>query len=116
MTAYCKNCQVVWLHEKVMQLEICLTKKCPQCNMSVKISGLKKRKYRIMDKFRIIKSLWLFQKRTCIYCKSELSSGNITVDHVIPRSKGGKNGISNLAPCCRDCNNKKGDIIYDNAN
>lgn len=33
-----------------------------------------------------------------------------TVDHVIPRSKGGTNQMSNLVPCCAECNSLKGNL------
>lgn len=42
----------------------------------------------------------------CQYCGSV---ENLTVDHLWPRSKGGKNGMSNLVTCCAKCNSKKGD-------
>lgn len=32
----------------------------------------------------------------------------LNVDHIWPKSKGGSNHLSNLAPCCVNCNNKKG--------
>ncbi len=34
-----------------------------------------------------------------------------TVDHVIPRSRGGKNTKSNLVACCEWCNSRKGNKI-----
>ncbi|MGB0239183.1 MAG: HNH endonuclease, partial [Cycloclasticus sp.] len=32
-----------------------------------------------------------------------------TVDHIIPRSKGGQNTWENMVACCESCNTKKGD-------
>ena len=42
----------------------------------------------------------------CVYCGS---TKHLTIDHVIPVSKGGLNTWKNLVTCCFDCNNKKGD-------
>ena len=41
----------------------------------------------------------------CAYCTRPAS----TVDHVVPRSRGGGNTWENLVACCRDCNNRRGD-------
>ena len=46
----------------------------------------------------------------CVYCRSV---HNLTLDHVIPRSKGGPNTWDNLVTCCGDCNVKKGDLDVD---
>lgn len=32
----------------------------------------------------------------------------LTIDHIVPISKGGKSGKYNLQPLCSKCNNKKG--------
>jgi len=42
----------------------------------------------------------------CAYCPSVK---NLTVDHIIPKSKGGLNTWENLITCCFSCNAKKGD-------
>lgn len=47
-------------------------------------------------------------KFTCQYCGSRVDSSKITIDHVIPVSRGGKNGWTNTVSSCFDCNNKKG--------
>jgi len=40
----------------------------------------------------------------CVYCGSE---DNLTIDHVIPKSKGGGNTWKNMVSCCATCNVKK---------
>jgi 5-methylcytosine-specific restriction endonuclease McrA len=42
----------------------------------------------------------------CVYCGSKKQ---LTLDHVIPKSKGGRNEWNNLVTCCFKCNLKKGD-------
>jgi 5-methylcytosine-specific restriction endonuclease McrA len=41
----------------------------------------------------------------CIYCES---TKNLTIDHVLPKSRGGLNTWENLATCCNRCNVTKG--------
>jgi 5-methylcytosine-specific restriction endonuclease McrA len=51
---------------------------------------------------------------TCQYCGHE--RGNMTVDHVIPRSKGGDSTWENIVTCCAPCNRRKGDRLPRQAN
>jgi 5-methylcytosine-specific restriction endonuclease McrA len=51
---------------------------------------------------------------TCQYCGHE--RGNLTVDHVIPRSKGGGSSWDNIVTCCAPCNRRKGDRLPRQAN
>jgi 5-methylcytosine-specific restriction endonuclease McrA len=44
----------------------------------------------------------------CMYCGARTS---LTVDHVIPRSKGGGSGWDNIVASCAPCNRRKGDRL-----
>lgn len=46
---------------------------------------------------------------TCQYCSKILSYREATIDHVVPRSKGGKNHWTNCVTSCKTCNKKKRD-------
>ncbi|UII26611.1 HNH endonuclease [Fulvivirga maritima] len=43
---------------------------------------------------------------TCQYCGTKKE---LTLDHVVPRSKGGKSAWNNLVTACKRCNTRKGD-------
>jgi 5-methylcytosine-specific restriction endonuclease McrA len=72
----------------------------------------------IIKLVKLIRTLWRvrvpFSKRTviirdnfvCAYCGVRVLKG-LTIDHVIPKSKGGKSTFENTVSCCFDCNNKK---------
>lgn len=42
----------------------------------------------------------------CAYCGKQ--HGKMTIDHIIPRSRGGRSTFENCVTCCRACNLKKG--------
>lgn len=44
----------------------------------------------------------------CQYCSIELTDKDSTIDHVVPRSKGGSSTWVNMVAACRDCNLSKG--------
>lgn len=46
----------------------------------------------------------------CVYCGSK---ENLTIDHVTPKSKGGRNTWENMVTSCGSCNVKKGDSHVD---
>jgi 5-methylcytosine-specific restriction endonuclease McrA len=55
------------------------------------------------------KNILLRDHNTCQYCGRVASPHDLTLDHVVPRSRGGSSGWENLVACCRPCNNRKGD-------
>lgn len=68
-----------------------------------KINGVRKNRRRRM----------LRKNRFCVYCGERLTLQTSTVDHVIPKSKGGNNGKKNTVISCKPCNKKKGDKVDD---
>lgn len=48
----------------------------------------------------------------CVYCGS---ISDLTIDHVIPKSRGGKTTWENLVTACSSCNNKKDDKLLHEA-
>ena len=54
-------------------------------------------------------NLYIRDKGQCQYCSKKLNKGRFTLDHVIPKSKGGKTDWNNLVVSCEKCNIKKGD-------
>jgi len=44
----------------------------------------------------------------CQYCGREHLSGDLTIDHIIPKVQGGANDWQNVVACCRSCNIRKG--------
>jgi len=50
-------------------------------------------------------------KNTCQYCNKKYSFSELTLDHVLPKSKGGHKTWENIVACCRPCNSKKGNKL-----
>lgn len=48
---------------------------------------------------------------TCQYCGDAPGKHALTVDHVVPRCRGGDHSWPNLATACKRCNSKKGSMI-----
>lgn len=59
---------------------------------------------RITRKAVLARDAW-----TCQYCGS--SKPSLTVDHVIPRSRGGESVWENIVASCAACNRRKGDRL-----
>ncbi|HEX6042951.1 MAG TPA: HNH endonuclease [Pyrinomonadaceae bacterium] len=59
-------------------------------------SGMKRTRIYMRDKFR------------CQYCGAKKAASELTLDHILPRSRGGDNSPTNVVTACVQCNNRKG--------
>ena len=85
------------------------------------------RKYRRPVVIRLIRFIYIPYKKVplskynlfrrdgykCGYCGD---TENLTMDHVIPKSRGGRNSWSNLVTCCKKCNGRKDNKTPQEAN
>jgi len=62
------------------------------------------------------KNILLRDRCECQYCGVQLSVNSATIDHVIPRSKGGGTTWNNVVVACHPCNRKKGNRSLDRIN
>ncbi|OQY59405.1 MAG: HNH endonuclease [Desulfobacteraceae bacterium 4572_88] len=46
-------------------------------------------------------------KGVCHYCGCPIPPKELTMDHIVPISRGGRTTKGNVVPCCKECNNKK---------
>jgi 5-methylcytosine-specific restriction endonuclease McrA len=50
-------------------------------------------------------------KGVCYYCARLTPPKQLTMDHIVPISRGGKSTKGNVAPCCKECNNAKKQLL-----
>lgn len=60
-------------------------------------------------------NVYLRDKYTCQYCGQRVRESRLTLDHVLPKSRGGRNSWTNTVTACFPCNNKKGNRTPDEA-
>lgn len=58
--------------------------------------------------------IFIRDNKKCFYCGKNLKYRQITLDHFVPLSKGGKDEIFNLVTSCKKCNKLKADILPEN--
>ena len=55
------------------------------------------------------RELWEIQNRRCGYCGTQIGIREVTVDHIIPLSRGGPDCADNVICSCKPCNELKRD-------
>jgi len=76
-------------------------------NLYISDEHIKKEKYKARN---LRQSQWWkrrLAKGICHYCKKKIPVNQLTMDHIIPISRGGKTTKSNVVTACKECNNHK---------
>jgi len=61
------------------------------------------------------RNLFRRDHNTCQYCGSRPGTSELSIDHVLPRSRGGKSSWQNCVLACMDCNRRKANRLPDEA-
>ncbi|WP_442938034.1 HNH endonuclease [Nostoc sp.] len=48
----------------------------------------------------------------CWWCRQNLLTEYLTIDHLLPKSRGGSDSLENLRFSCFSCNNSRGNSLY----
>lgn len=57
------------------------------------------------------KNIFIRDNHKCQYCLETFKTSELTLDHVLPRSKGGKTSWENIVSACKKCNHAKSNRI-----
>ena len=61
------------------------------------------------------KNILIRDENQCQYCAKRFREADLTIDHVVPRSKGGSSQWCNVVAACKPCNQQKRDFLVENA-
>ncbi|WP_428253909.1 HNH endonuclease [Geoalkalibacter sp.] len=60
------------------------------------------------------KSAWWKNKLAqgrCHYCGGVFKPSELTLDHIVPVARGGRSTKGNCVPACKECNNRKKNLL-----
>lgn len=60
------------------------------------------------------RNIMIRDESRCQYCCIDFREPDLTIDHVMPRSKGGKTTWTNVVMACKPCNQQKRDLLLEN--
>lgn len=116
--------EVLLLNSDYTPINLCSWRRAVNLFLKGRVQLISSRTIRLIDHVRLPYRRLMGLKPTkkmiqrhydfqCVYCGS---FNNLTVDHVLPVSRGGKNTWENLVCACYSCNIKKGDRTPEEAN
>ena len=94
------------------QLKLTSTRKTNAImNFFVDEEHLKREKH----KARVLRNSQWWKRKVargvCHYCGKRFSPGELTMDHIVPISRGGMSKKGNVAPSCKNCNTQKKQLL-----
>ncbi|MBU0461565.1 MAG: HNH endonuclease [Nanoarchaeota archaeon] len=91
-------------------------RKTPKGRLSAQLHNQNRRARLLSAKGSFTKDEWLkvrkVTKGVCPLCGKKVGLEKMSVDHIIPLSKGGTNEISNIRAICKNCNSAIGNRPY----
>jgi len=83
------------------------------CPFAIKLNDFQK----VLGKVKLTrKNIFVRDEYTCVYCGKKLHPNYLSIDHIIPKSRGGKNTWENLVTSCIKCNSQKNNKTPKEAN
>ena len=82
----------------------------PEVIVLSEFNGYVKREVRLSRR-----NIFLRDRHVCQYCGRRFGKPELTIDHVVPRSRGGRDTWDNLVLACMACNLKKGSKLPEEA-
>jgi 5-methylcytosine-specific restriction endonuclease McrA len=80
--------------------------------LTMRIPAVIRLRERVSKKQKVVKfsriNVYARDGYRCQYCGEHCSTRELTYDHVVPRSQGGKTNWTNIVSCCIECNSWKG--------
>lgn len=110
---------VLWLQDKVDVLEFHFTT-VSSPSISLKLPSVLRLKQYVRPYFSLKvrlsrQNVFLRDDFQCQYCGEIFGERKLTIDHIIPLSKGGTHEWCNVVAACSRCNNKKADRTLEQA-
>ena len=68
---------------------------------------IRKEVIELINKKQRRRAIWKKTKGLCAHCGRKTGSTNQTIDHFIPKAKGGTYDYRNLMPLCKNCNHER---------
>jgi len=115
-----KKAIVLWFQEKVDVLEFHNEKVHSPADSFALPSVIRLKQYirpYFTLKVRLSRqNIFIRDRHSCQYCGLVVAEKKLTIDHVIPLSRGGQHSWSNVVAACSPCNNKKGSMLLEHTN